>query len=698
MFAETHGLALALVREGLVDGLRIDHPDGLADPAGYLERLRDGGAAHVWVEKILDPGEPLRDWPVEGTVGYEFLNDVAALFVDPAGEAPLTALWEELAGDARPFGEWAAEAKLEQARRTFAPDVELAAARCGPAPRGSRRRSPRCPSTAPTSATLPAPRGPARAARGGARRVARRARPRRSCTRFQQTTPPVMAKGVEDTAFYRYVRLLALNDVGGDPAAVASASTRSTPATRSAPRASRATCSSPPTHDTKRSGDVRARLGALAGVADGVGGRGAALARRCARRCARTARPTRSRSTRSSRRCWARWPIEPDRLCAYMEKAMREAQAQHELGRAGRRARGARARLLPRAATTTRRSARRSSRSRAGRARSASARAAPDRAEGSPSRACPTSTRATSSSRSRSSTPTTGARSTGSAARAARRAARRRRAGRAPTREAVPDPRAARAARAPARARSRRRLHAARRRAGRGRVPARRRGRGRPAGPRGRPDLELLALPDGDWRAADPGRRRHVLPGRGAGRTASWEAPTSAGRCGRRRRARRSSTLRPLPGSAGREPRPGVAGRERSALRPARVGSRSCASDDAWPLSPSVTGVASQPPRVLEWHVVLTSTAWCPALPRHDLARPWLSSNRRSAKALKRSFQLDVQDADQRQPPAGSTAPVPPLDAHTFILFQGRRREKCSALVGSAPRKRRLEAEIAQAL
>ena len=124
MFAETHRLALALVGEGLVDGLRIDHPDGLADPAGYLERLRDGGAEHVWVEKILDPGEQLRDWPVEGTVGYEFLNDVCALFVDPAGEAALTALWLELCGDERPFGEWAAEAKLEQARTTFAPDVE----------------------------------------------------------------------------------------------------------------------------------------------------------------------------------------------------------------------------------------------------------------------------------------------------------------------------------------------------------------------------------------------------------------------------------------------------------------------------------------------------------------------------------------------------------------------------------------------
>ena len=77
----------------MVDGLRVDHPDGLADPAGYLERLRDAGAEHVWVEKILDPGEPLRDWPVAGTTGYEFLIDATALFVDPAGEEALTALW-----------------------------------------------------------------------------------------------------------------------------------------------------------------------------------------------------------------------------------------------------------------------------------------------------------------------------------------------------------------------------------------------------------------------------------------------------------------------------------------------------------------------------------------------------------------------------------------------------------------------------
>ena len=90
VFEETHRLALSLVREGVVDALRIDHPDGLADPAQYFERLRAGGAGTVWIEKILESGERLRDWPVTGTVGYEFLNDVCALFVDPAAERPFT--------------------------------------------------------------------------------------------------------------------------------------------------------------------------------------------------------------------------------------------------------------------------------------------------------------------------------------------------------------------------------------------------------------------------------------------------------------------------------------------------------------------------------------------------------------------------------------------------------------------------------
>ena len=98
VFRTVHARALDLVRDGLVDGLRVDHVDGLADPRGYLERLRAEGVPHVWIEKILEPGERLRSWPVEGTTGYEFMNDVLRLFVDPAAEEPLTVLYAALTG------------------------------------------------------------------------------------------------------------------------------------------------------------------------------------------------------------------------------------------------------------------------------------------------------------------------------------------------------------------------------------------------------------------------------------------------------------------------------------------------------------------------------------------------------------------------------------------------------------------------
>src|SRR5439155_3900519 len=124
VFEATHAKVLELVQDGLIDGLRIDHPDGLANPRAYLEQLRERGTEHVWVEKILEPGERLRDWPVEGTTGYEFANDVTALFVDPAGEAPLTELYAELTGERRSFAEVAHEAKLEVARTIFRPEFQ----------------------------------------------------------------------------------------------------------------------------------------------------------------------------------------------------------------------------------------------------------------------------------------------------------------------------------------------------------------------------------------------------------------------------------------------------------------------------------------------------------------------------------------------------------------------------------------------
>jgi (1->4)-alpha-D-glucan 1-alpha-D-glucosylmutase len=326
VFEETHRLALELVRDGLVDGLRVDHPDGLADPAGYLVRLRSSGARHVWVEKILDPGERLRDWPVEGTVGYEFLNDACALFVDPAGKPALDGLWQEVAGgDARPFGEWAHAAKLEQARGPFAQDLEWLG-------------RPDLP-LAEAVSSLPVYRtyvvdsvddADRAALRGVDPAVARMLlledeAPPGFVTRFQQTTPAVMAKGVEDTAFYRYGRLLALNDVGGDPSrfgiSVDEFHAANAERLERFPNALLTT----QTHDAKRSADVRARIAALSGVA----GEWAGLVREWFElndELRVGSAPDRVEEYFLYQTLAGAWPIELDRVQDYMEKALREAK------------------------------------------------------------------------------------------------------------------------------------------------------------------------------------------------------------------------------------------------------------------------------------------------------------------------------------------------------------------------------------
>jgi len=291
VFEETHKLPLRLVAEGVVDGLRVDHPDGLADPAGYLARLRERGVERVWVEKILEAEEELRDWPVSGTVGYEFLNDAAALFVDPAGESALTDLYRSLTGERREFHEVADEAKLQQASTTFqpevdrlrrivdAPDLERSLASL-PIYRTYVRPAEAAEDPDPAASdslgvVAPADRAALDAARKrgmpeetAERLTLERDAPTEFVTRFQQTTPAITAKGVEDTAFYRDVRLLALNEVGGDPGrfslSVADFHARCAERARRFPQNLLIT----QTHDTKRSGDSRARIGALAGIAD----------------------------------------------------------------------------------------------------------------------------------------------------------------------------------------------------------------------------------------------------------------------------------------------------------------------------------------------------------------------------------------------------------------------------------------------
>src|SRR5207302_4361457 len=125
VFAATHLLVLRWLARGVLDGVRIDHPDGLRDPEGYLRRLRERAPdAWIVVEKILHPGETLRrSWPVAGTTGYDFLNRVNGLFVDPTAERAMTDLYQELTGETRDFDEIAAPAKLEVMQTLLASDI-----------------------------------------------------------------------------------------------------------------------------------------------------------------------------------------------------------------------------------------------------------------------------------------------------------------------------------------------------------------------------------------------------------------------------------------------------------------------------------------------------------------------------------------------------------------------------------------------
>jgi (1->4)-alpha-D-glucan 1-alpha-D-glucosylmutase len=340
VFEVTHRKALELVADGVVDGLRVDHPDGLADPVDYLRRLRTAGVERVWVEKILAADEPLRaDWPVAGTVGYEFLNQVQALFVDPRAEPAFTALYVEFTGETRGFEEIALEARLEQATGTFAREVDRLV-------RESEGAFD-APTIADALARLPVYRTyvdpweglvadedeRAIAAAHMDADLARallledRGVPGGFVERFQQTSPPVMAKGVEDTAFYRYHRLIALNEVGGAPErfGLEVAAFHEANLKRSARHPLNLLVTQ--THDTKRGGDVRARIGALTWVPDEWRERVLRWRELNAPLREKGLGPDANEEYLLYQTLVGAWPIEPlERLDAYLEKALREAK------------------------------------------------------------------------------------------------------------------------------------------------------------------------------------------------------------------------------------------------------------------------------------------------------------------------------------------------------------------------------------
>ncbi|MGB3911308.1 MAG: malto-oligosyltrehalose synthase [Pseudolysinimonas sp.] len=288
VFDDTHREIVRWVQAGLIDGLRVDHPDGLADPGGYLDRLADAtGGCYTLVEKILERGEPLPPfWATAGTTGYDALAEIDRVLIDPSGRATLDRLDARLRGGRHDWADL-----IHATKRTIADGIlrsevlrltrDLLAEHpgagsaeaiadalaevlaCFPVYRSylpygaeyldealdvaARRRPELAPSLDVVGAAL----------RDPARRVA---------VRFQQTSGMVMAKGVEDTAFYRVSRLASLTEVGGDPDQFSldvDAFHARQQARLAALPGSMTTLS---THDTKRGEDTRARISAIAEV------------------------------------------------------------------------------------------------------------------------------------------------------------------------------------------------------------------------------------------------------------------------------------------------------------------------------------------------------------------------------------------------------------------------------------------------
>jgi (1->4)-alpha-D-glucan 1-alpha-D-glucosylmutase len=373
VFDATHQVVVRLVAEGLVDGLRVDHPDGLADPRGYLRSLAAAtGGAWVVVEKILAAHEELPpDWACAGTTGYDAARVVNGLFIDPAGGDPLSAEYLRFggSGDDRPgmcFTEVAAEAKREIAGGSLAAEVSRLAHLLGSvsldAPADDARavltemlaafpvyRAYAHPGEPPSAVSQAAigqaverakTRLPQRlrglAADLGAAALGQRApasgaagRGGEFVVRFQQTTGPVQAKGVEDTAGYRWSRLVALNEVGSDPdlLGVEPGEFHATAGRLAADWP--ATMTTLSTHDTKRQEDVRARLAVLAEIPQEWG--------RLVSRWHDRAVPGRSAEGApdgvdpdTEYLLWqtlvGAWPISGERLTGYLTKAIREAK------------------------------------------------------------------------------------------------------------------------------------------------------------------------------------------------------------------------------------------------------------------------------------------------------------------------------------------------------------------------------------
>ena len=366
VFDETHALIVKWLKQGVLDGVRVDHPDGLRDPKQYLERLRER-TPEAWIvgEKILEPGEWLRkEWPIEGTTGYDFLNVVMGVLVHGEGLKRLGEHYTAFTGDTTEFPVVAHDKKIAVTQEALGSDVNRLASLFVDICEGNRdqrdftraeiRRAIReVTSCFSVYRTYVVPerneiededRMRIESATEGAKanrvdidsglfdfmrdvltlKVTGKIETE-FVNRFQQFTGPVMAKGVEDTALYCSNRLLAMNEVGGDPDCDGFSLEYFHDYNVKMQETFPTTMTALGTHDTKRSDDVRARMLVLSEMPD-------AFAEAVRRWNAQNAKH-RSGDQIDTGTEWflyqtlvGAWPISADRLRAYMQKAMREAK------------------------------------------------------------------------------------------------------------------------------------------------------------------------------------------------------------------------------------------------------------------------------------------------------------------------------------------------------------------------------------
>jgi (1->4)-alpha-D-glucan 1-alpha-D-glucosylmutase len=365
VFAATHRLVIDLVRDGTLAGLRVDHVDGMRDPEGYLRTLAEQtGGRYTVVEKIIEAEEGLPDtWPVAGTTGYDFLNRVNRLFVAAGHEQAMTDCYVDFSGETASYPEVVYRAKQHVMATELGAEVERLVGMLARICDGSRRHQDHSrrglheallevvshfpvyrtylhPRRAPTPADRACVDSAVAAAQAHrpdldaelVRFVGELAlgqaggdRGMEFALQLQQLTGPVMAKGVEDTAFYRYNRFVSLNEVGGDPGTFGrpvEAFHADTARTAERWPESMLTLS---THDTKRSGDVRARLNVLSELP----GPWAAAVNRWTEigdRYRTGGWPDRNTEYLLYQTLVGAWPLDVERAVAVMAKSTREAK------------------------------------------------------------------------------------------------------------------------------------------------------------------------------------------------------------------------------------------------------------------------------------------------------------------------------------------------------------------------------------